>query len=231
MLTGFFLFYMSRAISTLRQKQSSPTLEGIHLTWCILSVLKYTWLGGHHRTGWYRQFGILFVRKEKVQYLSNYFQTWLYIRNVWVIVFKYWMAWRVYMHSHVRLSATLWTVAWQAPLFMGFSGKNTGSGLPHPSSEDLLDPGIGPASPVSPALQQDSLHTEPSGKSLKNWILRLIPWMWIRTVAPEPVFRTVKLSVHWADVDGESWRKGVTILDGGLRWLRAWGWVERGRWG
>ena len=41
-----------------------------------------------------------------------------------------------------------------------------------------------------------------------------------RTVAPEPVFRTVKLSVHWADVDGESWRKGVTILDGGLRWLR-----------
>ena len=128
MLTGFFLFYMSRAISTLRQKQSSPTLEGIHLTWCILSVLKYTWLGGHHRTGWYRQFGILFVRKEKVQYLSNYFQTWLYIRNVWVIVFKYWMAWRAYMHSHVRLSATLWTVAWQAPLFMGFQVRILGVG-------------------------------------------------------------------------------------------------------
>ena len=84
------------------------------------------------------------------------------------------MAWRECMHSHVRLSATLWTVAWQAPLFMGFSGKNTGSGLPHPSSGDLLDPGIGPASPVSPALQADPLLTEPSGKpfySKGEWLL------------------------------------------------------------
>ena len=30
--------------------------------------------------------------------------------------------------SHVQLFATLWTVAHQAPLFMGFSGKNTGVG-------------------------------------------------------------------------------------------------------
>ena len=78
------------------------------------------------------------------------------------------MAWCACMHNHVRLSATLWTVAWQAPLFMGFSGKNTGSGLPCPPSGDPLDPRIGSASPVSPALQQDSLHAEPSGKSLKN---------------------------------------------------------------
>ena len=31
---------------------------------------------------------------------------------------------------------------------------------------DLLDPGIEPASPVSPALQEDSLPTEPPGKAL-----------------------------------------------------------------
>ena len=30
--------------------------------------------------------------------------------------------------SHVRLFATLWTVAHQAPLSMGFPGKNTGVG-------------------------------------------------------------------------------------------------------
>ena len=30
--------------------------------------------------------------------------------------------------SHVRLFATLWTIACQAPLSMGFSGKNTGVG-------------------------------------------------------------------------------------------------------
>ena len=31
--------------------------------------------------------------------------------------------------SHIQLFATLWTVAYQAPLSMGFSGKNTGVGF------------------------------------------------------------------------------------------------------
>ena len=38
------------------------------------------------------------------------------------------------------------------------------SGLLFPPSGSLLDPGIKPASPVSPALQADSLPTEPPGK-------------------------------------------------------------------
>ena len=56
--------------------------------------------------------------------------------------------------SHIRLSVTLWTVAHQAPLSMGFSGKNTGWGLPFPPPGDLPDPGI---EPVSPVLLADSL--------------------------------------------------------------------------
>ena len=39
---------------------------------------------------------------------------------------------------HIRLLATPWTIACQAPLSMGFS--NTGSGLPFPSPGVLLDP-------------------------------------------------------------------------------------------
>ena len=39
------------------------------------------------------------------------------------------------------------------------------SGLPFPTPGDLSDPGIEPGSPVSPALQVDSLSTEPLGKS------------------------------------------------------------------
>ena len=35
--------------------------------------------------------------------------------------------------SHVRLSATLWMVACQASLFMGFSRQEYWSGLPFPS--------------------------------------------------------------------------------------------------
>ena len=64
--------------------------------------------------------------------------------------------------SHVRLFETPWIVACQAPLFMGFSKLEYWSGLPFPSPGDLPDPGI---EPRSPALQADSLPSEPPGKS------------------------------------------------------------------
>ena len=53
--------------------------------------------------------------------------------------------------------ATLWTVACQAPLSMGFSRQEYWSGLPFPSPGDLPNPGIEPG---FPALQADSLPTE-----------------------------------------------------------------------
>ena len=64
--------------------------------------------------------------------------------------------------SRVRLFATPWTVAYQAPLSMGFSRQEYWRGLPFPSPEDLPDPGIEPG---SPALQADVLPSEPPGKS------------------------------------------------------------------
>ena len=60
--------------------------------------------------------------------------------------------------SRVRLFATLWTVAYQAPPSMGFSGQEYWSGLPFPSPGDLPNPGI---KPRSPALQTDALSSEP----------------------------------------------------------------------
>ena len=63
--------------------------------------------------------------------------------------------------SHVRLFATLWTVAHQAPLSMGFTRQEYWSGVPFPSPGDLPDPGI---EPWSPALQADALPCEPPGK-------------------------------------------------------------------
>ena len=56
--------------------------------------------------------------------------------------------------------ATLWTVAHQAPLSMGFSRQEYWSGLPFPSPGDLPDPGIKPA---FPALQVDSLPLVKNG--------------------------------------------------------------------
>ena len=53
---------------------------------------------------------------------------------------------------------TPWTVAHQAPLSMDFSRQEYWSGLPFSSPGDLPDPGI---KPRSPALQADSLLSEP----------------------------------------------------------------------
>ena len=49
-------------------------------------------------------------------------------------------------------SATLWTLAHQAPLSMGFSRQEFWSGLLCPPPGDLPDPGIDPASSVAPTL-------------------------------------------------------------------------------
>ena len=54
--------------------------------------------------------------------------------------------------SHVWLFETLWTVTYQPALSMGFSRQKYWTGFPHYPSGDLPDPGIEPASLVSPAL-------------------------------------------------------------------------------
>ena len=60
---------------------------------------------------------------------------------------------RVYIYkvkslNRVRLFATPWTVAFQAPLFMGFSRQKQWSGLLFPSPGDLPNPRIKPGSPT-----------------------------------------------------------------------------------
>ena len=59
--------------------------------------------------------------------------------------------------THVGLFVTPWTVALQTSLSLKFPRQAYWSGLPFPSPGDLPDPGIESMSPVSPALQADSL--------------------------------------------------------------------------
>ena len=77
--------------------------------------------------------------------------------------------------SLVRLFATPWTVAYQAPPSMGFSRQEYWSGLPFPSPGDLPSPGI---EPWSPASQADTLTSEPPGKFGKE--------LQFKTVAAKP---------------------------------------------
>ena len=63
--------------------------------------------------------------------------------------------------GHVPLFETPRTITRQAPLSMGFPKQQYWSELPIPPPGDLTNPGT---EPKSPALQEDSLPTEPPGK-------------------------------------------------------------------
>ena len=54
--------------------------------------------------------------------------------------------------SHIHLFVTLWVVACQAPLSMGFSKQDYWNGLLFPPPGDLPNPGTEPASLMSLAL-------------------------------------------------------------------------------
>ena len=76
----------------------------------------------------------------------------------------------IVLFSRVLDSVTPWTAACQAPLAMGFSRQECWSGLPCPPPGDLSNPEI---KPRSPALQVDSLPSEPPGKSKNTGVGRL----------------------------------------------------------
>ena len=80
----------------------------------------------------------------------------------------------------LKLFATPWTVALQAPLSMGFSRQEHWSGLPFLPPGDLPNPGI---KPRSPALQANSLPSEPPRKprlehSPPQWFT-FCPWLFL----------------------------------------------------
>ena len=68
--------------------------------------------------------------------------------------------------SHVRLFATPWTVAHQAPLSMEFSRQEYWSGLPFPSPGNLSNPRI---EPRSLACRQILYHLSHQGSPKVGW--------------------------------------------------------------
>ena len=70
----------------------------------------------------------------------------------------------MHVSSVVSNSVIPWTVACQAPLSMRFPRQQYWSGFPYPPPRDLPNPGIKPASLVSPALAGGFFITVPPGK-------------------------------------------------------------------
>ena len=95
--------------------------------------------------------------------------------------------------SLVQLFVTLWPIASQAPLSLGFFRHEYWSGLPCLSPGDLPDPGIKPMSLMSPALADRFFTTGATREAHKfdyslsiflNWFqqLKLIQWLLVSKV-------------------------------------------------
>ena len=83
------------------------------------------------------------------------------------------------LFSRVQVLATLWSVALQTPLSMGFSRQGYWSGWPCPSPGDLPNPGIEPVSLASPALAGGFFTT---GATWKAQIDIPITWMTLKGI-------------------------------------------------
>ena len=68
---------------------------------------------------------------------------------------------------------SLWAIAHQSPLSMGFSRQEYWNGLPFPTPGHLPDPGVKPVSLTSPVLAGGSLTMAPGGKphTYAEWAL------------------------------------------------------------
>ena len=103
--------------------------------------------------------------------------------------------------SHVGLFVTLWTVAYQAPLSMGFSRQEYWSGLPCPSPGDLSYLGIEPASLISPTLADGFFTMRATWEAPYNVFFFFFKWKW-----PYCVFSAVRDHIvsesGWAPLGG-----------------------------
>ena len=110
-------------------------------------------------TGFYRILYSLWIIKITELFKSKFINSeWTYIEDVCVL-------------SHfirVQLIVTLWTVAHQAPLSMGFSRQEYWSGLPCPPPGDLPNPGIEPISLMSPAMAGRFFTTSTTWEALPS---------------------------------------------------------------
>ena len=82
----------------------------------------------------------------------------------------------------VRLFATLWTVAWQAPLSMGFSRQEYREWVGIAYGRRSSQPSIKPESPTAPELQADFLPLSHPGSRLgQNLVATIFTGLCVNT--------------------------------------------------
>ena len=124
-------------------------------------------------------------------------------------------------------SATLWTIAHQAPLSMGFSRQEYWSWLPFPPPGGLPNPGVKPTSLASPALAGRFFNLPGSipgsERSPGEWIGYTLQCSWASLVAqlvknPPAMQETWVQSLGWED----PLEKGKATPSSTLAWRIPW---------
>ena len=119
--------------------------------------------------------------------------------------------------SHVRLFITLWTVARQASLSMGFFRKEYWSVLPCPPPGDLPDPEINPSSLMSPALAGRFLTTS------ATWEANLLSVLYKIKIPRAPCLHTLGIlfkSRSWVFSLAEM--EAITSFSNGMKTVIKW---------
>ena len=105
--------------------------------------------------------------------------------------------------SCVQLFAIQWTIAHQAPLSMGSFRQENRNGFPCPHPEDLPNPGIKPASLLSPALAGRFLTTS------ATFLLPLVNFLFVFFPSGGCKREAV---VRWDLKDGQDQMKSLCLL-------------------
>ena len=127
-----------------------------HLFMCLLAICMSSlekclvlwpifWLGHLFFWSWAVGVACIFLGLVVCQYFLPFWRLPFHLANSFLCcaeAFKFNHACVLSHFSHVWLFVTLWTVACQAPLSMGFSRQEHWSGLPWPPPGDLPNPGI-----------------------------------------------------------------------------------------
>ena len=135
-----------------------------NLGWVRKSKPRVQLWGWENEDSWYVKMVSNFSEKQGLEEIANLINP---LRQT--VSYLQWLLFHACLlshFSHIQLFETLWNVAHQALLSVGFSRQEYWSGLPCPAPGYIPDPGVEPASLMFPALQADSLPSEPPGKPL-----------------------------------------------------------------
>ena len=159
LISFFFLFFWPHHVACgilVPQPRIKPVLPAVEVKSAnhldlqgipLISYFGYLWL-------WYISFEARSSTISKILKMSLPFATWNHVLSCF---------------SCVLLCATLWTVARQGPLSMGFSGQQYWSGLPCPFPGNFPDTGIESKSLMPPTLIVSFFTTNATWEAHLEW--------------------------------------------------------------